>query len=261
MDTPDSAPDARPADLKVGCAGWAIPSRHADLFGPGASVLARYATRFPIVEINSSFYRPHRPGTYRRWAESVPDDFRFSVKVPRSISHELRLCDAGPALDGFFGQVCALEEKLGRLLLQLPPSLQFDARTASVFFRMMRRRTAVPIVCEPRHPTWFDPRVTAMLERHGIARAAVDPAPVPAAALPAADRRHSYWRWHGSPRIYYSEYDHAALQALADAIRQERGDGDTPWVIFDNTALGHAVPNAAQMQAIVGNRAEGESQM
>ena len=67
----------------VGCAGWSIPGRYRDLFADGDSGLAWYASRFPIVEINSSFYRPHQHATYARWAGSVPRGFRFSVKVPR----------------------------------------------------------------------------------------------------------------------------------------------------------------------------------
>ena len=77
--------------VRVGCAGWAIPRQHAGLFGPGDSVLARYATLFDCVEINSSFHRPHRRGTCERWAASVPSGFRFSVKFPRSITHGARL--------------------------------------------------------------------------------------------------------------------------------------------------------------------------
>ena len=68
----------------IGCAGWSIPGRHAALFGAGDSALARYATRFDVVEVNSSFYRPHQHATWRRWAAAVPRGFRFSVKLPQA---------------------------------------------------------------------------------------------------------------------------------------------------------------------------------
>ena len=77
---------ARMRKVVVGCAGWSIPGRYRDLFADGDSGLAWYASRFPIVEINSSFYRPHQHATYARWAGSVPRGFRFSVKMPRLIS-------------------------------------------------------------------------------------------------------------------------------------------------------------------------------
>ena len=101
----------------VGCAGWSIPGRYRDLFADGDSGLAWYASRFPIVEINSSFYRPHQHATYARWAGSVPRGFRFSVKMPRLISHELALRGCGPALDAFLAQASGLGARLGGYLL------------------------------------------------------------------------------------------------------------------------------------------------
>ncbi|MDH5834440.1 DUF72 domain-containing protein [Luteimonas kalidii] len=237
--------------IRVGCAGWSIPGRHRDLFDPGASQLARYATRFDAVEINSSFYRPHRRETYRRWAASVPRGFRFSVKLPRTVSHELRLRGTGPALDRFLAEVDGLGSRLGALLLQLPPSLAFDARQVSAFLRMFRRRSDAPLACEPRHASWFTPRVDDLLSTHAVTRVAADPARVPDAARPGGDTRWTYWRWHGAPRMYYSAYPDDALRALAEQVRAARGRG-AAWVILDNTAHGHAVADAARLQSMLG---------
>lgn len=239
-----------PSTPLVGCAGWSIPGRYAALFGPGESMLARYATRFPVVEINSSFHRPHKPGTYERWAASVPPTFRFTVKIPRTISHDSELVGVGPLLDRFMDEAGALGAKLGGLLLQLPPSLMLDARRASSFFRALRRRSDVPLVCEPRHASWFTAHADAMLLRYGVARAAADPARLPAAALPGGAPGWRYWRWHGAPRMYYSDYDDAALQALAAQARQRGDGGAAPWVIFDNTAHGFAIANALRLQEL-----------
>lgn len=241
-------------DLRVGCAGWALPAPHRARFGAGDSVLAAYATRFNAVEINSSFYRPHRRATYERWAATVPDGFRFSVKLPRSITHEAGLQRVGPLLDAFIEQVDGLGDKLGVLLMQLPPSLRFDAAVATRAFAMLRRRSPVPVVCEPRHRSWFEERATAMLRDHRVQRAGVDP-PVPsaAAARPSADGDVRYWRWHGSPQIYYSGYGVERLRAMADAVRADLG-ADT-WCIFDNTAQGHAVDDALNFQQLMGGQA------
>src|SRR5690606_40681641 len=103
--------------IRIGCAGWSIPGRYAGLFGEGDSALARYAMRFDVAEINSSFYRPHQRGTWQRWAATVPRGFRFSVKLPQEISHELGLRGAGPALDRFLAQVDGLGGRLGGFLL------------------------------------------------------------------------------------------------------------------------------------------------
>jgi len=221
-------------------------------------MLARYATRLSVAEINSSFYRPHQRKTYQRWADSVPASFRFSVKLPQTITHELGLRGAGPTLDRFLDEVGGLGRKLGGLLMQLPPGLGFDARTASTFFRMLRARTDLPVACEPRHAEWFSEQADAMLRRHGVARVAADPARVPQAALPGGDPGWRYWRWHGSPRIYYSEYGDAALAGLAAQVREYGGRGTRTWVIFDNTAHGFAIPDALRLQALTGRAAKAQ---
>ncbi len=236
---------------KIGCAGWSIPSRYAAHFGPGDSALARYATRFEVAEINSSFYRPHQRTTYARWAATVPSEFRFSVKLPRTISHDSGLVGVGPLLDHFLDEVGGLGRTLGALLLQLPPSLALDTRRAGSFFRALRRRTPVPVVCEPRHASWFSAQAEALLQRHAISRAAVDPARVAAAALPGGAQGWRYWRWHGSPRMYYSDYPDAALANLAAHLVQHPGQAQAPWVIFDNTAHGFAIANALRLKEIV----------
>ncbi len=240
--------------VRVGCAGWSIPSRHAAWFAGDQSQLARYATRFDFAEINSTFYRQHRPQTFERWAASVPTHFRFSVKLPKQITHDARLQGAGDALSAFRDGVAGLGQNLGGVLVQLPPSLAFDARVANRFFAMLRRRFSAPVACEPRHPSWFEPNVDSLWQRYGLARVAADPARIPAGGIAGgagASAGWSYWRWHGSPRIYYSRYDDAALQELAHALR-ERARADVPaWCVLDNTALGHAVEDAARLQELV----------
>src|SRR4051794_8840359 len=114
------------SEIRVGVAGWSIAKEHAGRFDPEGSHLARYAGRLPAVEINSSFYRPHRPSTYARWATETPDDFAFSVKVPREITHKRRLVESDDLLARFLDETAALGTKRGPLLVQLPPSLAFD---------------------------------------------------------------------------------------------------------------------------------------
>lgn len=239
--------------IRAGCAGWSIPAPHRALFGTGDSVLARYATVFDAVEINSSFYRPHQRKTYARWAATVPAGFRFSVKMPRTISHEQRLHGAGAALDRFLDETAALGEKLGGFLLQLPPSLALDPRTAVAFFGMFRRRSDALLACEPRHPSWFSPQASALLARYRVARVRADPSPVDDAAADAPDAAAgwSYWRWHGSPRIYHSDYSDDRLKALAQAAQSAAADRHA-WAIFDNTASGYATANAARLLELLG---------
>jgi len=214
-------------------------------------VLSRYATRFNAVEINSSFYRPHQRKTYERWAGSVPADFRFSVKLPKLITHELGLRNAGAALDRFIDEVGGLGAKLAGALVQLPPGLAFDARVANQFFAPLRRRFPYAIACEPRHASWFTPAPERIWARYRIARVSADPVLHPHAQASGDHGPWRYWRWHGSPRVYYSEYSDQALQRLAAEVRATSADGTTSWVIFDNTAHGHATANAARLQSLL----------
>jgi uncharacterized protein YecE (DUF72 family) len=233
----------------VGCAGWTLPRDVQPEFRPEGSHLQRYAGRFDAVEINSSFHRPHRPATYARWAQSVPPGFRFCAKLPKTITHQLRLVDADDALDTFLAEASGLGDALACLLVQLPPSLQFDANIADRFFAALRERTPVAAVCEPRHPTWFAADADGLLTRWRVARVAADPARVPEAAEPGGWRGLAYFRLHGSPRIYYSAYDAAYLDALAARIRAEVDAGREVWCIFDNTAAGAATQNALDLLA------------
>lgn len=228
--------------FRIGCAGWAIPSRWAERFPGGGSHLERYARVLSAVEIDSSFYRPHRPATYARWAASVPADFRFAVKLPRAVTHESRLAD--PSLLGdFLSQVSGLGPRLGPLLAQLPPSLAFDPGRAEAFLRALRDRFTGDVVWEPRHPSWFAPAAERLLAELRVARVAADPARVPAAGRPGGWSGLAYYRLHGSPRVYYSGYDDAFLDRIAAELARRAGAGPV-WCIFDNTAAGEAPGNA-----------------
>src|SRR5436190_3691640 len=118
----------------VGCAGWSLRKDLGESFALGGTHLERYARQLNCVEINSSFYRPHRRSTYERWASSTPGDFRFSVKLPKQITHIGRLTEAAAQIEQFLDQVGGLGEKLGPILAQLPPSLRFETGTAEQFF-------------------------------------------------------------------------------------------------------------------------------
>jgi len=243
----------RSAEVRIGCAGWSIATRQAHLFGDGDSALARYATRFDVVEINSTFHRAHQPKTFERWAASVPVGFRFSVKLPRTITHDARLVRTSSLIAAFAGQVAGLGQRLGGVLVQLPPSLLFDARTAGHFFRALRRAFDVPVACEPRHASWFGPGVDATWARYGIARVAADPPKPEGAGHPGGAGTWHYWRLHGAPRMYYSAYDEQRLAGFASELEAHGTRQRPAWCIFDNTANSHAVDNALRLIQLTAN--------
>lgn len=245
--------------LLIGTAGWTVPKQHLPLFSPTPegdrlSHLERYATRLRGVEINSSFHRPHRRTTWERWAAATPDTFRFAVKAPKAVTHTARLVNTGGALLEFFDAVRGLGEKLGPVLVQLPPKLSFDEAVAREFFSTLRELHAGSVVVEPRHASWFCAAADHLLRSFQIARAAADPPKgSEMAAQPGGWPGFRYWRLHGAPRTYYSEYDDAWLHAFAEKLQsrlQSRPDSSKQetWVIFDNTALGHAIADAVWLQ-------------
>jgi uncharacterized protein YecE (DUF72 family) len=247
-----------PAAL-IGCAGWSLPRQSASHFPEEGSHLERYAAVFSAVEINSCFYRSHRAQTWARWGECVPAAFRFSVKLPRAITHDQRLCGVDALLDQFAAEAGALGDKLGCVLVQLPPSLQFDAPVAADFFARLRMRFGCMLACEARHPTWFGGDATAVLHAAGVTRVIADPAKgQPGPHVPTA--HDIYLRLHGSPLVYRSDYEPAFLAQLGHDMAGHLAAGRQVWCVFDNTmsrsyvdqavALQQAVRQAAPEQAI-----------
>lgn len=235
----------------IGTAGWSLPRAEQEHFAGHGSHLVRYAAHFPVVEINSSFHRSHRAATWMRWRDSVPEGFRFSVKMPKTITHKNQLLDTDQLVAAFLEEAGTLGSKLGCLLVQLPPKLSFDRAVAGEFFASMRARTALPIACEPRHPGWFEQDADLLLERLQVARVAADPARVPAAAVPAGWRGFSYYRLHGSPQVYYSAYSADFIASFAARVREEEAVERPIWVIFDNTTLGAATRNARELAELL----------
>ncbi len=240
-----------PNRVRIGTAGWSIPRASAHAFPGEGAHLERYARTLPCAEINATFYRSPRASTYSRWAASVPADFRFSVKAPRAITHEAALLCPPAQLQVFLDEAAQLGTHLGPILFQLPPKLAFDPGLATDFFTTLRDRYNGPAAIEPRHASWFTPDADLLLKQLQIARAAADPARVPAAAHPAGSPELVYFRLHGSPRTYYSSYEPAYLESLAATLEHHSAAGAETWCIFDNTASGAAAANANDLQQLI----------
>jgi uncharacterized protein YecE (DUF72 family) len=237
--------------IRIGTAGWTLPKQHAQHFPETGTHLERCAQGFNCVEVNSSFHRPHQLITWERWSRCTPSDFRFAVKLPKTITHTALLANCGAPLQKFFDEVGGLADKLGPILVQLPPKLAFDEGLAHEFFTTLRElhpqhlHTGF-IALEPRHATWFTPPLDRLLRSFEIARVAADPPKAsPLAAVPGGWNGLCYWRLHGAPRTYYSAYETAFLRHLARQLRSSTCA--TKWVIFDNTALGNATGNALEL--------------
>jgi uncharacterized protein YecE (DUF72 family) len=253
---------SRAAPFRIGTAGWSIPPPAVRAFPASGSHLERYASRLNAVEINSTFYRLPQRSTVERWRDVTPAGFRFAVKMPGRITHECGLCDVRAELTEFVELCSGFGEKLGPLLIQLPPSLEFERRVARAFLERLRSLHSGPPVFEPRHPSWFSRGVEDLLLRYESARVAADPARLPAAALPGGAKELVYYRLHGSPRMYWSAYEPEYLDALAVDLRgakRERSAREV-WCIFDNTALGAAAVNALELRERFADKLHGYAQ-
>ena len=228
-----------------------MPKHHADAVAAEGSHLERYAGVMNCVEINSTFYRPHLARTFERWVATTPDDFRFAVKLSKTVTHGAKLCRCGAELVAFFDNVRPLGEKLGPVLVQLPPKLAFEEGTAREFFETLRELHSGQVVVEPRHASWFAPAVGRMLREFEVARAMADPPQGSAlAGEPGGWTGLTYYRLHGSPVKYRSSYSDEFLGTLAKKIAADKRAKEA-WVVFDNTASNHALGNALMLRKMV----------
>jgi uncharacterized protein YecE (DUF72 family) len=195
----------RPGKVRVGLSGWTYKSWRGRFYPEGLPhkrELAHIGSIFPTVEINGTFYSMQRPDAFGRWAELTPDDFVFSVKGPRFLTHMKRLNDPVAPLGNFVASgVLRLGRKLGPVLWQLPPNFHFNHDKLDAFFRLLPRDTHAAAACgrrhdqrlkarawlrtgsrrqrlrhalEVRHKSFCDPAFIELLRRHDIALVCAD---------------------------------------------------------------------------------------
>lgn len=235
--------------MRIGTAGWTIPRDAAEHFPAEGTSLERYSSVFTAAEINSSFHRPHRLSTWERWRDSVPENFRFSVKLPKTITHQAKLADCRELLPKFLDQAHVLGDKLAVLLVQLPPKQDYDAAVARAFFTDLAARAAAHIACEPRNVSWFTREADDALAELKVARVGADPSLNDEAGRPGGWAGLAYWRLHGSPIMYRSSYADR-MPALAGTMAAS--PTRARWCIFDNTASSAATADALALIRVLG---------
>jgi len=171
---------------------------------PANRMLAYYGTRLPAVEINNTFYRLPQKSLIEGWMEQVPEDFRFVIKAPRRISHVKRLADCADEIGRLQEAISGLGERLGCVLVQLPPTLRADAARLESFVAVLPR--TLPFAFEFRHASWRNDDVLDVLRRHGAAWVGVDAQGAGPQDLP----RTADWAYL---RLRAPEYDDATLGA------------------------------------------------
>ncbi|HVV27769.1 MAG TPA: DUF72 domain-containing protein [Rhizomicrobium sp.] len=295
-----SAPPARyrtmrTGRIRVGISGWRYAPWRGKFYPEGLrqkDELAYASSGFQTIEINGTFYSLQRPTSFRAWREATPDGFVFAVKGPRFITHIRRLAAVEAPLANFFASgVLALEDKLGPILWQLPPSFRFDAERLAAFFALLPRTTAEaarlakrhdgnlkvrawlkadvdrPLrhALEIRHDSFRDEAFIRLLRRHRIGLVVADTVEWPLLLDATAD--FVYVRLHGSRKLYTSGYSAGAIDVWARRImawsRGEEAEGEHAgppaprrgrdvYVYFDNDAKVRAPFDAAALIARIG---------
>lgn len=236
-------------EIYVGTSGWNYDHWKGVFYPekyPKSKWLEFYAEQFKTVEVNATFYRSMKPGTFDNWRKRTPEAFLWSVKASRFITHIKRLKDAEEPLQKFLEPLSMLGEKLGVMLFQFPPSLVFDEDILENFCRQLPENKRCTF--EARHPSWLEENALMSLKRHNIAWCMSDTA----GRYPFCEAVTSdfiYIRLHGSRKLYASQYTEEELKTWAKKI--ERWNKDT-FVYFDNDFMGFAPKNALRLKELLG---------
>jgi uncharacterized protein YecE (DUF72 family) len=238
--------------VRIGTSGWSYNHWADVLYPPGlppARRLARFIEVFDTVELNASFYRWPKDSTFAGWREQLPEGFKMSVKAHRGLTHYRRLASPEPWIERFERCWKLLGDRRGVLLVQLHPEQQRDDARLDNFLRGLPQWIRVAV--ELRHPSWNDPAVYELLERHRAAYVVMSGAGL--ACVPRATTDLVYVRMHGPDQhaIYAGSYDDDELRGWADRITEWDGEGRDVWMYFNNDLGGHAVRNALKLRELL----------
>ncbi|HEX2030064.1 MAG TPA: DUF72 domain-containing protein [Actinomycetota bacterium] len=236
--------------IHVGTSGWQYRDWRGRFYPQGLSQrewLRFFSERFPVVEVNNTFYMLPKEETFVRWRQGSADGFTFVIKASRFITHIRRLGDARDAVRLMWGRCRRLGRKLGPVLFQLPPTLQADLDRLESFIRVLP--PSMRAAFEFRHPSWDTGETHAVLDRHGCALVIPDR---PGSRIPhVITGGWSYLRFHQGRRTGPG-YPRAKLRRFADRLADHR-DVET-YVFFNNDPQGAAVRDAATLSALLRER-------
>jgi uncharacterized protein YecE (DUF72 family) len=236
--------------ILVGTSGWQYRDWRGRFYPAGlaqARWLEHYAANFATVEINNAFYRLPERDTFARWRGRTPDDFCVAVKMSRYLTHVRRLREPAEPVARFLGRAEALGDRLGPVLVQLPPTLRAD--TAALDATLARFPRDVKVAVEPRHPSWWTDDVRRVLERHGAALCWADRRSRPVTPL-WRTAAFGYLRFHEGRARPWPRYGTAALASWRDRVAAEFDDGTPVYAYFNNDPGGAAIIDAAAFAAL-----------
>ncbi len=232
------------AQFRGGTSGFSYPEWKGTFYPAGVAadgMLKHYASVFPTVEINNTFYRYPKDENLRQWAAAVPAGFRFSIKAHRRITHHKRLKDTDSDVAFLYERMLALGPQMGPLLFQLPPTLRADLAVLETFLGQLR--PGPPVTMEFRHASWATDATYALLDRYRVSLclAETDEQAAPAVVVgPIA-----------YVRLHKSGYDDAALWRWAEWIRERLREGRDTFAYFTHEEGAPATDYARTLTTLV----------
>jgi uncharacterized protein YecE (DUF72 family) len=234
----------------IGTSGYSYKSWDKTFYGdtPKRLQLEFYATQFPTVEINATFYRLPSENMVRGWRDRVDEAFIYALKGSRFITHMKKLVKLDGALDKYFERIAPLRERTGVILWQLPGMLRKDVPRLDEFLALLPRdyRHAV----EFRHPSWYEDETFEVLERHHAAHVALSSNGMPIDLSVTTD--FSYIRFHGLEGGAAHDYTRRELKPWAEFISAQARQGLTLYVYFNNDINVRAPENARMLMQMTG---------
>jgi uncharacterized protein YecE (DUF72 family) len=247
------------AHLRIGTSGWNY-KHWKELFYPDGLAQRRwlpfYAEHYNTAEVNYSFYRLPTPETYEKWYRETPEDFLFTLKCSRLITHAKRLGTLGDLWENFLNNATHLEDKLGPILCQFPESFAVDIPRLDDFLSSARNaaenQQVLRLAVEFRHESWFTGQVYRLLEKHRVALVIADSRFYPRHDIHTAD--FAYYRYHGPGILFNSSYSRAQLEAEAKKMNKCLAQNMDTFAYFNNDGSGFAIKNSAELQYLLGDR-------
>jgi uncharacterized protein YecE (DUF72 family) len=243
-------------DIMLGTSGWSYREWIGPFYKKGVkSMLSAYTKVFQTVEINSTFYRYPTKSMAMGWQRYSPAEFVFIAKIPRLITHEKRL-DLDQGVENDLTRFCKLMEplslngKLGCLLIQLPPSLEFDPELVESFFKILPSNISFAV--EFRDLSWMTEETWELLRKYQVAYTIVDEPLLPPEIQLTS--KIAYFRWHGKgTRPWYNyRYDKEELKPWVPKVKEIAGKADKVYGFFNNHYHGYAVENCLQVLEMLG---------
>jgi uncharacterized protein YecE (DUF72 family) len=238
-------------DWRIGCSGFYYKEWKEIFYPlglPQRKWFEYYCQHFNTIEINSSFYRQPSPKSFSTWYDTSPDDFLFTIKAPRTITHYSRFNAAEALISDFYEVISGgLKEKLGCVLFQMPPSFSYTEERLALLLKNLSPE--FNNVVETRHLSWWNKEVIDAFTAHHITFSGISyPSALPDEVI--QNNEPVYYRFHGRPVLYKSLYTEKEIEEFAAAIRPGT---QQVYVYFNNTWGTSALINARQLISLTEN--------